>query len=134
MLEKKMNKTDRAIATIEIARHMNCKIEVFRKKDSGSGYVVKQIDASEGYKYLNVFLYNIQLVYDKDWKKQIEVWSIIIQQFKKVVTENPKDKHLQRLYEKALDNYEAGVFMNDPEYSFEVLCQAMKDLVLFTDK
>lgn len=69
-----------------------------------------------------------------DEAKQLEVWSKVIQQFKQTVIDNPKDVNLNRLYAKALEQYEAGVFMNDPEYSFEVMAQALKDLVLFTDK
>lgn len=134
ILRKKMTKKDKAIATIEIAKHMNHELKVFKKKDVGSGYVVEKIDPKFGYNYMNLSGWHVQLVYDRDWAKQIEVWSKVIQQFKKVVTENQKDVNLHRLYAKALEQYEAGVFMNDPEYSFEVLCQAMKDLVLFTDK
>ena len=38
MLEKKMTQKDKAIATIEIAKHMKHKLKVYKRKDAGKGY------------------------------------------------------------------------------------------------
>lgn len=135
MLEKKMNKYERAIAHIEIAKHVKRAVRMYRKNKGAKGYESQTIigtQANFAYEYLNAG-WNVQLDLDRDWKNQIECWSKIISDFKFAAQVEETGK-LNSQYYAALDNYEAGVFHNDPEYSFEVMAQALKDLVLFTDK
>lgn len=131
MLKKTMDKLQRAYATIEIAKHMGHEIKVFRKRPLG-GYETEFVPAKYGYDYITDG-WHIQLGLDRDWNSQIPCWSKIINDFKFAAMVEDSGK-LKSQYHAALENYEAGVFMNDPEYSFEVMAQALKDLVLFTDK